>query len=232
MFKEYVVWGFTFTNSTSVHNGLCHSYRERSVENLKRSLRTIVTWEQPFRNTIISLNWARSWGRARSRWDDWYGSLCPAQHTPENPRLKPAVKRGLVWCSVSRSLTLTAIQSGFPAQGGPGWLPEAEKALCCSNGHSFHQPGRPLISHGGVLRLPLLPCSSRLTLLETLLTFLCFRSLTFCLLLWRVLSPLLPFASPNCADTAVPQTEIESSVPLSEVDCSFELCRFGNPYFL
>lgn len=75
------MWGFTFTNSSSVHSGSCHSNRVHSVENLKRSLRTIVTWEQPFRNTIISLNWARSWGRVRSRWDYWYGSLSVHHNT-------------------------------------------------------------------------------------------------------------------------------------------------------
>lgn len=49
-------------------------------------------------------------------------------------------------------LNLTAVLSGLPAEGGPGWLPEAEKALCSSARHCVHQSGRSLVSYGGGLR--------------------------------------------------------------------------------
>lgn len=48
-------------------------------------------------------------------------------------------------------LILTAVLPGFPAQGGPGRLPEAEKALCSSPCQRVHQPGRSLVSHWGGL---------------------------------------------------------------------------------
>lgn len=51
----------------------------------------------------------------------------------------------------SKSLILTAIPSGFPAQSGPRWLPETEKTICSQTRHCFHQPGRKLIRHWGGL---------------------------------------------------------------------------------
>lgn len=52
---------------------------------------------------------------------------------------------------IDSCLILTAVLSGFSAQGGPGRLPEAEKALCSSTRHSIYQPGRSLVSHWGGL---------------------------------------------------------------------------------
>lgn len=97
-------------------------------------------------------------------------------------RLSVSLREAMLSVTLSDPACLPSVPQGFPAQGGPGRLPEAEKALCRSPRQRVDKPRRSVVGHrGGLLSAPAALLSlSRRRCQERSLPFFHLPLLTFC----------------------------------------------------